>query len=64
MCCFGERVQVKNFKDLGIFNTGNQRRERSFRKAWMMKNYFLGFESVDFKFTDTGPLENMREFCS
>jgi len=59
---FGERVEVKNSKNLGncdSFNTRNQRREGSFRKAWTMKNYLLGFKSVDFKFTDTGPLENM-----
>jgi len=54
--------KIKDHGNCDSFNTRNQRREGSFRKAWTMKNYLLGFESVDFKFTDTGLLENMREF--
>jgi len=44
---FGGEVSGKgNSKDLGrgdTFNAGKQRRKGSIRKAWTMKDYFLGF---------------------
>jgi len=39
-----------------------QRRKGSIRKAWTMKDYFLGIEGVEFKFVGTGPLKNVGEF--
>ena len=65
MCCSGESRSKDNSKDLGRgdpFNAGNERRKGSIRKAWTMKNYFLGFESIEFKFVDTGPLRNVGKF--
>ena len=48
----GESRSKDNSKDLGRgdpFNAGKQRRNGSIRKAWTMKNYFLGFEGVEFE---------------
>jgi len=61
----GEGSGEGNSKDLGRgdpFNAGKQRRKGSTRKAWTMKDYFLGFEGVEFKFVGTGPLKNVGEF--
>ena len=58
----GESRSKDNSKDLGRgdpFNAGKQRRKGSIREAWTMKNYFLGFEGVEFEFVGTGPLENV-----
>jgi len=59
------KLSKGNSKDLGRgdpFNAGKQRRKGSIRKAWTMKDYFLGFEGVQFKFVGTGPLKNVGEF--
>jgi len=59
----GESRSKDNSEDLGRgdpFNAGKQRRNGSIRKAWMVKNYFLGFEGVEF--VGTGPLKNVGEF--
>ena len=48
----GEGSGKGNSKDLGrrdTFNAGKQRRNGSIRKAWTMKDYFLGFEGAEFK---------------
>jgi len=61
----GEVSGKGNSKDLGRgdpFNAGKQRREGSIGKACTMKDYFLGFEGVEFKFVGTGPLKNVGEF--
>jgi len=58
----GESRSKDNSKDLDRgdpFNAGKQRRKGSIRKAWTMKNYFLGFEGVEFEFVGTGPLKNV-----
>ena len=61
----GEGSGKGNSKDLGRgypFNAGKQMKG-SIRKAWTMKDYFLGFEGVEFKFVGTtGPLKNVGEF--
>ena len=61
----GEGSGKSNSKDLGrgdTFNAKKQRRKGSIRKAWTMKDYFLGIEGVEFKFVGTGPLKNVGEF--
>jgi len=61
----GESRSKNNSKDLGRgdpFNAGKQRKKSSIRKASTMKNYFLGFEGIEFEFVGTGPLKNVGEF--
>ena len=65
----GESRSKDNSKDVergDPFNAGNQRRKGAIRKAWTMKNYFLGFECIEFKFVDTvqQPKAYLQQLCN